>query len=294
MTSVVVIVVNYNSGRWLETCIKSVLASDQPVQVYIVDNASTDQSLNHCRPLLDEFDNLHLIENEENLGFAKANNLVLNAVRADYYVLINPDCFVQRQTIGYMVGMMQRDPRIGLAGANILNEDGSMQKTSKRKFPTPENSIFRMLGLSRFISKTSKYADFDIGQSPGCQDIEYVEAISGAFMIVSADALEQAGALDEGYFMHCEDLDWCKRVWMSGYRVGFYAAATVVHGKGKSSRSRPFRVNWYLHKGMLRFYNKFYRSQYGMAVSGLVYLGIAVRFILTTVRIFYGRVFDRQ
>jgi len=290
MKSVVVIVVNYNSGHWLEACVNSVLASDYPLQLYIVDNASTDQSLDKCKSFLQKFDNLQVIENQNNLGFAKANNLILNTIQADYYVLLNPDCMVQKQTIGYLVGMMQQDNQVGLAGANILNEDGSAQKTSKRNFPTPENSFFRVLGLSRWFSKKSKYADFDIGQSPGTQDKEFVEAISGAFMVVSADALNQVGGLDEGYFMHCEDLDWCKRVWSHGLKVAFYPGASVVHGKGKSSQSNPYRVNWYLHKGMLRFYKKFYHGKYGKIVSVLVYLGICIHFCLMNVKIFFARI----
>lgn len=294
MKSVVVIVVNYNSGHWLQACINSVLASDCPLQLYIVDNASTDQSLDNCKSLLDTHDNLHLIENRNNLGFAKANNLVLNTTKADYYVLINPDCMVQKETIGYLVGMMQKDHQVGLAGANIFNEDGSAQKTSKRNFPTPENSFIRVLGLSRWFSNKPRFSDFDVGQSSATQNKEFVEAISGAFMVVSADALKQVGGLDEGYFMHCEDLDWCKRVWSHGLKVAFYSKARVIHGKGKSSQSRPYRVNWYLHKGMMRFYKKFYRSQYGKITGVLVNLGICVRFCLTSVKIFFKRMIRRQ
>ena len=294
MKSVVVIIVNYNSGHWLEACVKSVLDSDHPLQLYIVDNASTDQSLDECKSFLGQFNNLHLIENQSNLGFAKANNLVLNTTKADYYVLINPDCMVEKETIGYLTGMMQQDHQIGLAGVNILNEDGSPQKTSKRKFPTPENSFVRVLGLGRWFTGHSKYSDFDIGQASSTQDKEYVEAISGAFMVVSAEALNQVGGLDEGYFMHCEDLDWCKRVWLHGFKVAYYSTASVVHGKGKSSQSNPYRVNWYLHKGMLRFYKKFYRSHYSKIISLLVYLGVSSRLVFTTVRIFLGRLFMRR
>ena len=293
MKSVVVVVVNYNSGHWLDACIRSVLASDYPLQLYIVDNASTDRSLDDCRLLLEAFDNLHFIENQSNLGFAKANNLVLNTTRADFYVLINPDCVVEKQTIGYLVGMMQQDHQVGLAGANILNEDGSPQKTSKRKFPTPENSFIRVLGLSRWFKDNSKYADFDVGQASVTRDKEYVEAISGAFMVVSAEALNQVGGLDEGYFMHCEDLDWCKRVWLHGFKVAFYPQANVVHGKGKSSQSNPYRVNWFLHKGMLRFYKKFYRSHYSGIICIFVYLGICIRLCLTNIKLFLGRIISR-
>ncbi len=294
MKSVVVIVVNYNSGHWLEACVSSVLASNYPLQLYIVDNASSDDSLDRCKPLFARFDNLQLIENQRNLGFAKANNQVLNTVKAEFYVLLNPDCKVEKDTIGYMVERMLDDKQVGLAGANILNEDGSRQKTSKRKFPTPESSFFRMLGMSRWFSEKSKYSDFDIGDARGTHEREYVDAISGAFMIIRADALDRVGGLDEGYFMHCEDLDWCKRIWLSGFKVAFYCAANVIHGKGKSSQSNPYRVNWHLHKGMLRFYRKFYRSKYPIVVRVAVYLGVCARFCLSSVKIFFNRIVNRQ
>lgn len=294
MKSVVVIIVNYNSDHWLKQCILSLLASDYPLQIYIVDNASTDHSLNQCRPLVSGHDNLHLIVNRSNLGFAKANNLVLESIEADFYVLINPDCMVNRQTISHVVGMMQQDHQVGLAGVSILNEDGSPQQTSKRKFPTPENSFVRMLGLSKWFSDDSKYSDFNIGQAPEIHDVQYVEAISGAFMVASSGALKQVGGLDEGYFMHCEDLDWCKRIWLEGLKVAFYPGASVIHGKGKSSQSNPYRVNMYLHKGMLRFYKKFYREQYGLLTSVLVYTGIGVRLCGAAGKIFLARLSGRK
>ena len=294
MKSIVAIIVNYNSGKWLKRCIDSLLASSYPIDIYIVDNASVDQSLSNCQPLIDQHSNLHLIENELNLGFAKANNLILNTKQADYYVLINPDCMVEPPTIGYLVDMMQQDRLVGLAGTRILNEDGSLQKTSKRRFPTPENSMVRVLGLSRFFNSESKFSDFDFGNQPASEEKEYVEAISGAFMMVSSKTLDQVGGLDEGYFMHCEDLDWCKRVWLHGLKVAYYPGASVVHGKGKSSQANPYRVNWYLHKGMIRFYRKFYKKSYGVFISLLVYSAVLTRLFICNIKIFLRRLFLRR
>jgi hypothetical protein len=105
-----------------------------------------------------------------------------------------------------------------------------------------------------------------------------VEAISGAFMMVRRDALARVGPLDEGYFLHCEDLDWCMRFRRSGRRVLFVPGATAVHHKGTSSRGRPVRVLWHMHRGMVRFYRKFFRREYPGPFMWLVVAGVAVRF----------------
>ncbi len=295
MNSVIAIVVNYNSGLWLERCVGSILDSDYPVDVYVVDNASSDSSFKDIKQLAEQHDNLHLIANADNQGFAKANNIVLNTTTADYYVLVNPDCMVNQNTIRFLVEQMSQDQQIGLAGVKILNEDGSAQKTSKRRFPTPENTFVKILGLSNFFKNKEKLADFNYGDEAGTanQDKQYVEAISGAFMMVNHDALNQVGGLDEGYFMHCEDLDWCKRFWLHGYKVAYFELASVTHAKGASSKTRPYRVNWYLHKGMLRFYRKFYRKQYNSLVSAMVYVGILSRYAVTNFKIFIDKTISR-
>ncbi len=299
MKSVVAIVVNYNAGIWLERCVESIFLSDHAVDLYVVDNASSDGSFQKVKKSSENHANLHLIENKENLGFAKANNIVLNTTNADYYALINPDCIVEPETIGFLVEQMQLDRQVGLAGVKILNEDGSVQKTSKRRFPTPENTFIRILGVSHWFKNKEKFADFDYGDQLEVTDEadriekQFVEAISGAFMMVRREALNHVGGLDEGYFMHCEDLDWCKRFWLHGYKVAHYSQVAVTHVKGKSSTTRPYRVNWYLHKGMLRFYRKFYRKQYGRLVSSLVYVGIMVRYAVTNFKILVNKTLSR-
>ena len=105
-----------------------------------------------------------------------------------------------------------------------------------------------------------------------------MDAISGAFMMVRRDALVAVGALDEAYFMHCEDLDWCMRFRQSGRRVLFVPTASAVHHKGTSSRARPVRVLWHMHRGMVRYYRKFFRGAYPAPFLWLVVAGVAVRF----------------
>lgn len=285
MRHVASIVVNYNSGAYLAACVDTLLASRfaTPVEhtVYVVDNCSSDDSLRPVEERARGEPALRIIRNEDNIGFAAANNLVLAATAADYFVLTNPDCRVGEGAIADVIAAMARDETLAVGSCAIYNADGTIQKTCKRNFPTPGSGLVRILGLSRL--DPDKFKDFDRGAETAVAPapaggVEYVEAISGAFFCISKSALDKIGLLDDGYFMHCEDLDYCMRAKLKGFHVGFVAGPRVVHAKGVSARTAPVRVLWYLHKGMARFYKKFYQKDYPLLVTGVVYLGIAARF----------------
>lgn len=273
------IIVNYNAGALLQQAVSAALASDPPMQVVVVDNNSSDASLSGIEPLEATEPRLRIDRNEENLGFARANNQVIKNTEADYYVLVNPDCIIESNTVATIVEVMENDSNTGLASCTIRNTDGTIQKTCRRDFPTPWTGLVRSLGLSRIFRKRGLGGDFDKGtESSGTGVAEYVEAISGAFMVARGSAVRKVGLLDEGYFMHCEDLDWCMRFWLAGYKVAFVPRVMAVHHKGGSGRS--VRVVWHLHKGMLRFYRKYYLDRYPRPVSWLVYAGVILRFIM--------------
>lgn len=277
---VVAVIVNYNAGPWLVRAVRSVLASDTPMSVHVVDNASSDDSLRRLAAVPGENLCWFLHRNAVNEGFARANNRVLAREQADYYVVLNPDCEVAPDAVRRVVEAMERDPRIGLAGGVVRNDDGSIQETCRRNFPTPVDGVVHALGLHRVRVLNRRFAGFNRGATPASGATEYVEAISGAFMVARAAALDAVGPLDEGYFMHCEDLDWCMRFQRAGWKIAFVPEAVVVHQKGISSRAHPWRVNWHLHRGMLRFYDKFYRDRYSGLTFAFVRAGVYGRMAL--------------
>jgi GT2 family glycosyltransferase len=271
------VIVNYNSGEWLLRAVRSALECI-PGLVTVVDNASSDNSIALLNTSISD-SRLNVIQNTENIGFSAANNQVLKKLDAEFVVLMNPDCELEPTVWPLISEAMLGDMKIGLAGGRILNIDGSDQKTSKRDFPTLLQALFRLVGLEKLFN-----SDFDRGIEPIQGEVkesttEYVDAISGAFMIARSSAIEDVGLLDEGYFMHCEDLDWCKRFWLSGYKVAWIGAAQLVHEKGVSSRARPVRVLWYLHRGMDRFFGKFEGKKYNFLLRGLIRIGIYLLFI---------------
>lgn len=280
MPSVHIIIVNYNAGDWLTRCLSAVLQFTN-AKVSIVDNNSTDDSVSDAQASFSNETRLDWQLNSENRGFAVANNQVLESLTADFALLLNPDCEINDKTMSLMLAAFEQNPLLGLASSCIYNEDGSVQSTCRRRFPTPWTALVRLLQLHRLFPNKSMFADFDYGELKQTHEqVEWVEAISGAFMMVRATALQDIGLLDDAYFMHCEDLDWCKRFETTKWNVGLVGAASVIHAKGISSRSRPVKVLWTLHKGMNRFFDKHYYAQYSLPVRLLVKCGIMSSFII--------------
>jgi GT2 family glycosyltransferase len=274
------VIVNFNGGALLARSVESILSSQRVGDVFVVDNGSSDGSLAGIRSLSDRDRRLCLIENQRNLGFAVASNLGLRRAAGEYSLLVNPDCVVELDAIERLVSVMIADPRIGMAGCMIRNPDGSEQRGARRRIPTPWRSLVDILHLDALFPSDPRFSGIDMQGEPLSDGPMEVEALSGAFMLVRRSALNNVGALDEGYFLHCEDLDWCMRFRQKGWKVVFVSGASVVHDQGTCSRSRPIFVEWHKHRGMMRFYRKFFRDQYPWTLMGLVAFGVWTHFTL--------------
>ncbi len=271
-----VVTVNFNAGEALCACVRSVLASTVAVEVVVVDNGSRDGSLERLRRDLGGDPRALLLEMHANLGFAAANNRGLLETRGEFVLFLNPDCVVEPATIERMRAVLELHPEAGMAGCLVQNPDGSEQPGGRRRIPTPGLALGRAFGLARLLGRGR---DFVLAGTPLPAEPAEVEAISGAFMFVRRRAIEAVGPLDEGYFLHCEDLDWCLRFRQAGQRVLFVPGVKVRHHKGRSSRERPVRVLWHKHRGMVRFYRKFFRDAYPAPLMWAVFAGIGVRFV---------------
>ena len=270
--NVTVIIVNYNAGEVLERSVDAVLASSVPVELWVVDNASDP------RPEFAPSASLHLLQNEQNLGFAKANNQAMSRAAGDYVLLLNPDCLVRQDTLERMLRVLADYPEAGMAGCRILNEDGSEQRGCRRELPTPGSGFARAFNIRRFSRSRQPAIDLNTQELPDRP--VFVEAISGAFMLVRRQALEEVGPLDEDYFLHCEDLDWCKRFADKGWKILFVPDVEVVHYQGSCSNATPVRVSWHKHAGMAKYYSKFLQHDRPLFFNLLVYAGIYGRFLV--------------
>ncbi len=269
------IVVNYNAGSLLSSCVDSLLNCPLEIEVIVVDNASTDGSLD----ALPDLPNIQIIRNQENSGFAAACNKGVRAAGSPFILFLNPDCSFQLGTLVGLLDALREDDHVGMVGGLLSNSDGSEQAGGRRAVPTPWRSFVRAFGLSRFAYRWPRlFYDFHLHKQPLPEFPVEVEAISGACMLVKRKALEEVGFWDEGYFLHCEDLDLCMRFRQKGWEILFVPDAVIVHHLGVCSSSRPIFVEWHKHKGMIRFYRKFFRHQYPGVLMWLVTLGVWFRF----------------
>jgi GT2 family glycosyltransferase len=280
MPTVSVIIVNYNSGTLLVECVGRVLESTIPVDIYVSDNGSSDGSIQLLEKKHGYNSNVHIIENDENIGFSQGNNIIIPLIKGDYFLFLNPDCLIEANTIERTLDSMTQYNNVGMTGCLILNSDGTEQPGCRRFIPTPWSAFARVFRLSRFFPNNQSFYDFNLTGSPLPNKAVDVEAISGAFMLVSRTALEKVGPFDPEYFLHCEDLDWCLRFTQAGYRILFVPDIAITHIKGSCSVSRPIFVEWHKHKGMLRFYRKFFLDKYPRPLMWLVTFGVCLRFCL--------------
>lgn len=274
---VAVVIVNHNAGLLLTDCVAA--AMEQVQQVIVVDNASSDLSLSELEKRFLEEKHLQIIRQERNVGFAAGCNMGLKAARTPFVLFLNPDCILPSGIVAQLMQVIEQDCQIGMVGGRLVNSDGSEQGGSRRAIPTPWRSLVRATGLYRLAKYWPRlFFDFHLHQQPLPEKPIEVEAISGALMLVRQQAIEEIGPWDEDYFLHCEDLDWCMRFRQKGWKILFVPEVQILHHKGACSQARPIFVAWHKHRGMVRFYHKFFRDQYPAIMMWLVFVGIWMRF----------------
>lgn len=288
-----VIVVNHNAGVLLEPCVRQALL--QAREVIVVDNASSDGSVSHIQEALGCESRLQLTLNAKNLGFSAACNMGATLASGRYLLFLNPDCMIEPGALGKMVAALLHDPQAGMVGGFLANPDGSEQAGGRRAVPTPWRSFVRAFGLSRFRERWPRlFTSYDLCAQPLPSEPVEVEAVSGACMLVRREAFDDVGQLDEGYFMHCEDLDWCMRFRQRNWKVYFVPGARAIHHLGSCSRHRPVFVEWHKHKGMVRFYRKFFSHQYPGPLLVAVVAAVWARFLGKAIMIQTKRLFGRS
>ena len=241
-----VVIVNYNVRPYLEQCLKSVQSALEGIEgeVFVVDNHSDDDSVETVRS---HYPWVRLIENHENLGFAKANNQAIRQSQAEYVLLLNPDTVVAKETFRETLKFMDVHPKAGGAGVMMCYEDGTRAPESRRALPTPWVAALKMLGF------TKRYYMSHLPWDQPCR----IEVISGAFCLLRHEALKAVGLLDEDFFMYGEDIDLSYRLLKGGWE-NWYLPYSIVHYKGKSTQKSDYRYVHVFYQAMLIFFRKHY------------------------------------
>ncbi len=240
--------------------------------VHLVDNASTDGTPEMVR---DEFPEVVLHALDWNSGFCVANNLVLRESKAPYVLVLNPDTEVYPGALDHMVRLMRERPEIGMSSCRLEQPDGTLDHASKRSFPTPLGALAHFAGVGTRNGAPSRLAQY---RAPELDEYDSgeVDAVNGAFMLVSQEALRDVGLLDEGYWLYMDDLDWCYRFHQKGWKVWYDGSVSVMHIKGattKRKRHRGLKHNVAFHRSMGRFYRKFYAGRQPLA-DAVIYAAI--------------------
>lgn len=279
-----VIVVAADSGAELKDCVNRVLTSSAPVELIISDNASSDGSVETVAAGAAADARVRIVRNGTNLGFAAGCNRGAASARGDVLAFLNPDCRLEVDALARLRAIADSDPQIGVLGARIVGVDGAYEPASRRRDPLLRRALMTMTGLSRFAARLPALAGANLPEHAGAPAFEDVDAVSGALMLLPRAVFSRIGGFDEGYFLHCEDLDLCRRVRDAGARVVCANSLNVVHVKGTSGRSRPFLVALSKHRGMWRWFRKFDPAASNPLTRALVWCGLWAHFVLLSPR----------
>ncbi|MEJ2534105.1 MAG: glycosyltransferase family 2 protein [Gammaproteobacteria bacterium] len=274
------VVVNYNAGPLLAECVRSLLVHNGVSDLRVVDNASTDDSLERLQQAFREHPALTVRRNEANLGYARAVNAELAGVRSEFVLVMNPDCRLEPGALERLWAALATNPRAALAAPAVEDRRGRPEGASLRRFPTPLGSFMSFTGLWRLGRRWPTFRGVNVPPRDWPREPASAEAVSGACMLLRRDALPDGAAFDEGYALHCEDLDLMYRLRRAGWSCLFVPDARAVHEQGTSSRSRPLWVHRQKHLGMRRFYLKFLAREDHWLKRLLVLAGIRLRCLL--------------
>ena len=273
-----VIIVNWNAKSLLEQSLKSVyscITESFPLEVFVVDNGSSDGSPGMVK---EKFPAVKLIENRENLGFARANNQAIGKSSGKYVLLLNSDVIILNKALEKTITFLENHPDAGAVGCKLLNQDGTLQH-SCYNFGSLTRSVISSLGLDRTIFRNiSKFQSLLKNWSH--DKVREVDYVRGAFLMLRKKSIEDVGLLDERFFMYAEEADVCYRLKKAGWKVYFFPGAEVIHLRGRSSNSMGLRAQSQRLLSRILFFRKWhgllYCSIHRVLIIALALLRIAL------------------
>ncbi|MVN74887.1 glycosyltransferase [Hymenobacter sp. HMF4947] len=265
-----VVIVNYNVCYFLEQALLSVRQAvaklGQPVEVFVVDNNSADNSVAMVRA---RFPEVILIENKDNPGFSKGNNQALRRATGQYQLLLNPDTLVEEDTFRLCCEFMDAHPRCGGLGVQMLDGQGQFLPESKRGLPTPSVAFYKMFGLAQLLPRSRTFGRYHLGYLDK-NEAHQIEVLSGAFMLLRQAALAEIGLLDEDYFMYGEDIDLSYRLTQGGWQNWYFPGTRIIHYKGESTKRTSVNYVFVFYRAMVIFAQKHFAPGRAGLFSGLI------------------------
>jgi len=281
-----IIIVNYNVRHFLEQCLTSVYKATPNIstEVFVVDNDSSDDSLEMVRA---QFPDVQIIHNKENVGFSKANNQAIAISKGEYVLLLNPDTVVGEDAFEKSIAFSDTHSDLGGLGVKMIDGNGIFLPESKRGLPTPAVSFYKIFGLSKIFPKSKKFAKYHLGYLPENETNE-IEVLSGAYMWMRKSTLEKVGYLDETFFMYGEDIDLSYRINLGGYKNYYLPTVRIIHYKGESTKKGNINYVFVFYNAMIIFSKKHFAKK-AKTFSFFINIAIYLRAFLAILFRFIGK-----
>lgn len=254
-------------------------AAGMEIEVFMVDNNSTDGSKEY---LTRRFSTVKFIWNDCNVGFAKANNQALAIAKGEYILFLNPDTIIPEDCFTSCINFFRSHNDAGALGIRMIDGSGKFLKESKRAFPSPLTSLYKLMGLSQLFPHSKTFARYHLGHLSQHENHE-VDVLAGAFMMMPSTVLQKTGNFDEAFFMYGEDVDLSYRVQKAGYKNYYFAEETIIHFKGESTKKSSLNYVRFFYKAMSQFVRKHYKGSRASIFNLAVQTAIVGRAMLTVI-----------
>ena len=276
-----IIIVNYNVKYFLKQCLDSLYDSDLRLadgselglDVWVVDNDSVDGSVEMLRH---EYPQVQLIANHDNVGFAKANNQALARATGERLLLLNPDTVVERDTLVRCVDFMDEHPDCGGLCVKMVDGKGNYLPESKRGFPSPEAAFYKISGLIKLFPHHRRIAAYYMGHLDE-NEVNEIEIMPGAFLMLSREVYERIGGLDESYFMYGEDIDFSWRIREAGWKNYYLPTTHIIHYKGESTKKGSMNYVYTFYNAMSIFVERYFTGRNAKLFNLLLHIAIWLR-----------------
>jgi GT2 family glycosyltransferase len=244
-----IVIVSWNTRGLLQSCLSSIYENSftGESEVWVVDNASDDDSVQMIK---DQFPQVHIIENQQNVGFAHGNNQAIRKSIGKYVMLLNPDTEIKPGALDSLVGFLEENPQAGAAGAKLISPNGGLQYSCH-----PDLTLSRELWRLFHLDKLHTYGTYNM-QQWDMTTPRQVDVLQGAALVLRNEALKQVGLLDEDFFMYTEEVDLCYRLRKAGWTLHWVPDAEVLHYGGQSTKLVAEKMFLTLYESRLKFFRK--------------------------------------
>ena len=274
-----VVIVSYKTGDILLDCIKSVLKQRLLHQLILVDNGNSRQAVKALNKLADDEPRLDIITGQGNVGFAQGCNIGVRRARGDYLLLLNPDSILEDGTLESAVGVFQKHPEASVITIKIVNPDGTEQRGARRNLMTPWTCLVEQFRLDRIAPNHPHFKRLNLNETSPLKETTPVQCISGAFMLMHKRLYNELGGMDEDYFLHVEDVDFCMRIEKNGGKILYVPSISTVHQRS-TSKVYPGFVEWHKTRSFCMYFQKHFCEQYPAWALSVFSVAIHFRFLL--------------